>query len=126
MCPDLNNPHQKVLLSNYRELTLPKLRQLTLPAATREILGLDPAILSDGPRRPGSRSSLYCFTIRYRQSDSPTGIPHSANYGIKLAEHLKTLGVECELNYPGAPGIKHTDMFAYLMEKLHVTVPSKL
>jgi hypothetical protein len=27
--------------------------------------------------------------------------PHSANFGAGLAEKLKTLGVPCELNYPG-------------------------
>jgi len=49
--------------------------------------------------------------------------PHSANFGAKLAERLKSLGVECELNYPGAPDVKHPDMFAYLLEKLKA-VPS--
>ena len=73
---------------------------------------------------PGA-SPVYIFTIRYRQSQSPTKPPHFVNYGIKLAVHLKTLGAECELNYPGAPGITHPDMFAYLIEKLQVTVHSK-
>jgi acetyl esterase/lipase len=44
--------------------------------------------------------------------------PHSANFGLPLAEKLKKLGVECELNYPGAPGLKHPDLFGFLLEKL--------
>ena len=46
--------------------------------------------------------------------------PHSANFGAGLAEKLKTLGVPCELNYPGAPGVAHPDMFLFLTEQLQV------
>ena len=28
---------------------------------------------------------------------------HTANYGVKLQERLRSVGVECELVYPGAP-----------------------
>ena len=33
---------------------------------------------------------------------------HTSNFGVKLQEHCKSKGVECELVYPGAPasGIK--------------------
>lgn len=44
---------------------------------------------------------------------------HTANYGVKLQEKLQKLGVECELVYPGAPGIKHADVLAYFIEKLY-------
>jgi acetyl esterase/lipase len=44
--------------------------------------------------------------------------PHSANFGAGLAEKLKRLGVECELNYPGAAGVQHPDMFGFLLEQL--------
>lgn len=46
--------------------------------------------------------------------------PHSANFGLGLAEKLKTLGVEFEFNYRGATGIKHPDLFSFLTEKLNV------
>jgi acetyl esterase/lipase len=46
--------------------------------------------------------------------------PHSANFGAGLAEKLKTLGVPCELNYPGAPGVVHPDMFLFLTEQLQL------
>lgn len=43
---------------------------------------------------------------------------HTANYGVKLQEKLKSLGVECELVYPGAPDVKHKTIDAFLIEKL--------
>ena len=43
---------------------------------------------------------------------------HTANYGVKLQEKLGRLGVECELVYPGAPGVKHATAVAYLIDKL--------
>ena len=43
---------------------------------------------------------------------------HTANYGVKLQEHCKKIGVECELVYPGAPDVKHASIDAYLIEKL--------
>lgn len=46
--------------------------------------------------------------------------PHSANFGVGLAEKLKSVGIEHELNYPGAVGVKHPDIFGFLLEKLKV------
>lgn len=43
---------------------------------------------------------------------------HSANFGVKLQEHCKAAGVECELVYPKAPDVKHTSADAFLIEKL--------
>ncbi len=43
---------------------------------------------------------------------------HTANYGVKLQEKLRSLGVECELVYPGAPDVKHHGTDGYLIEKL--------
>ena len=43
---------------------------------------------------------------------------HTVNYGVKLQEHCRANGVECELNYPGAPDIKHASIAAYLIAKL--------
>lgn len=63
--------------------------------------------------------------------DSPVALgepwkdpPHSANFGAGLVEKLKTLGVEYEFNYQGAPGLKHPDIFGFLLEKLQVS-PAK-
>ena len=44
--------------------------------------------------------------------------PHSANYGVGLEPRLKALGLEYELNYTGAKGVKHPDLFGFLVEKL--------
>ena len=44
--------------------------------------------------------------------------PHSANFGAGLAAKLKSTGVEYEFNYPGAPDVKHPDIFGFLLEKL--------
>ncbi len=43
---------------------------------------------------------------------------HSANFGVKLQEKLRSVGVECELVYPGAPDVKHRQVFDYLVDKL--------
>ena len=43
---------------------------------------------------------------------------HTSNYGVKLQEKLQSLGVECELVYPGAPDVKHANIDAFLIEKL--------
>jgi acetyl esterase/lipase len=43
---------------------------------------------------------------------------HSANFGVGLLEKLKSVGVECELVYPGAKDVKHKDVREYLGERL--------
>lgn len=43
---------------------------------------------------------------------------HSANFGVGLAEKLKSTGVPYELVYPGAPEVKHPEARDYLVEKL--------
>ncbi|MEA3210185.1 MAG: hypothetical protein QOE70_3242 [Chthoniobacter sp.] len=43
---------------------------------------------------------------------------HTANYGVKLQEKLRSVGVECELVYPGAPEVKHPKAEDYLIDKL--------
>lgn len=43
---------------------------------------------------------------------------HTANFGVKLREKLRSVGVPCELVYPGAPDVKHAQVHDYLIEKL--------
>lgn len=43
---------------------------------------------------------------------------HTANYGVKLQERLRDVGVECQLVYPGAPEVKHPTAQDYLIAKL--------
>ena len=43
---------------------------------------------------------------------------HTSNFGVKLQEHCKANGVECELVYQGAPDVKHATAQAFLIEKL--------
>jgi acetyl esterase/lipase len=43
---------------------------------------------------------------------------HSANFGVKLQEKLRGLGVECHLVYPGAPDVKYRDIPEFLIAKL--------
>ena len=44
---------------------------------------------------------------------------HSANFGVKLHERLKQLGVDAEVVYPGGPQPRHETPFAFLIEKLN-------
>jgi acetyl esterase/lipase len=50
-----------------------------------------------------------------RNQEDPT---HTANFGVKLQEKLRSVGVECELVYPGAPDVKHPQLPDFLIEKL--------
>jgi acetyl esterase/lipase len=43
---------------------------------------------------------------------------HTSNFGVKLQEKCKSVGVACELYYPGASNIQHTNTASYLIEKL--------
>jgi acetyl esterase/lipase len=43
---------------------------------------------------------------------------HSANFGVKLQEKLRSVGVSCELVYPGAPDVKHPSAPSFLIERL--------
>jgi len=43
---------------------------------------------------------------------------HTANFGVKLQEKLRSVGVPCELVYPGAPDVKHPQVHDYLVDKL--------
>ncbi|MBI1375618.1 MAG: alpha/beta hydrolase fold domain-containing protein [Phycisphaera sp.] len=43
---------------------------------------------------------------------------HTANFGVKLQEHCNEIGVPCELNYPGAPDVKHATTTDYLIDTL--------
>lgn len=43
---------------------------------------------------------------------------HTSNFGVKLQEHMREAGVECELFYPGAPNIEHRTVTEYLIDRL--------
>ena len=43
---------------------------------------------------------------------------HTSNYGVKLQERCRQVGVPCELVYPGASEVKHANSAAYLIETL--------
>lgn len=43
---------------------------------------------------------------------------HTANFGVKLREKCQSVGVPCELVYPGAPDVAHETASAYLIAKL--------
>ncbi len=50
-----------------------------------------------------------------RDEKDPT---HTANFGVKLQEHCRSLGVGCDLMYPGAKDIAHATAQDYLIAKL--------
>lgn len=43
---------------------------------------------------------------------------HTSNFGVKLQERCESLGVPCELFYPGAPDAKHATVQDYLIGRL--------
>jgi hypothetical protein len=48
---------------------------------------------------------------------------HSANFGLKLQEKLRTLPLECHLMYPGATGVPYSDPIQFLIAKLKAGKP---
>ena len=43
---------------------------------------------------------------------------HTSNFGVKLQDHCKSQGVDCELVYPGLPNVKHENPTAFLISQL--------
>ena len=43
---------------------------------------------------------------------------HTANFGLKLKERCTSVGVDCELVYPNAPGVRHATTSDYLIDRL--------
>lgn len=43
---------------------------------------------------------------------------HTVNFGVKLQERAKELGVVCEVVYPGAPKVEHPDVRSFLLKQL--------
>ena len=43
---------------------------------------------------------------------------HTANFGVKLKERCDELKVPCEFVYPGAPNVKHQEVYEYLYDQL--------
>lgn len=43
---------------------------------------------------------------------------HTSNFGVKLQEKLRSVKVDCELVYPGAPEVRHAQIHDYLIAKL--------
>lgn len=43
---------------------------------------------------------------------------HTANFGVKLQEHCREIGTECELAYPGAPDVKQATIDKYVIDAL--------
>jgi len=50
---------------------------------------------------------------------------HTANFGVKLQEKCRAVGVQCELMYPGAPDAKHRTVSEYLIEMLKADAQKK-
>lgn len=55
-----------------------------------------------------------------KEQKDPT---HTSNYGVKLQERLRSLGVKCELVYPNAPDVKHQAVQDYLIDTLKAAKP---
>ncbi len=55
------------------------------------------------------------FVQHIERRNCPT---NTSKFGVKLKEHCKVNGVECEPFYQGAPDAKHTSSQDFLIEKL--------
>ena len=70
----------------------------------------DPPIYMNYPRQKSPPSAG-------QKEPDPT---HSAMYGVKLAERLKSAGVEVVLTYPGSKDSKYGSPTKFLIDKLNV------
>jgi acetyl esterase/lipase len=50
-----------------------------------------------------------------KEQTDPT---HTSNFGVKFQEQCKSVGVDCEFYYQGAPDVKHITAASYLIAKL--------
>jgi hypothetical protein len=50
---------------------------------------------------------------------------HSANFGVKLEERLRELKVACELVYPDAPAVQHSDLAAFVIATFKAPSPAR-
>ncbi len=50
---------------------------------------------------------------------------HTANYGVKLQEKLKSVGVPCELVYAGAPNVTHKQPVLFMIATLKAPAKTK-
>jgi acetyl esterase/lipase len=57
-----------------------------------------------------------------KEQKDPT---HTANFGVKLQERVRSVGVECELVYPGTPEVKHPSIPEAIIDKLTNTPAAK-
>ncbi len=48
---------------------------------------------------------------------------HSSNFGVKLQEKMKEVGVECQLMYLGAPEPEYADPVDFLIARLKKPTP---
>ncbi len=67
---------------------------------------------------PGDPSIYLIYSSAPALGQPQVDPTHTANYGVKLQEKCRSVGVECELVYPGAPGVKHKTVDEFLIEKL--------
>ncbi|TWT30210.1 alpha/beta hydrolase fold protein [Posidoniimonas corsicana] len=62
---------------------------------------------------------IYLFyTTKPAMGEKTKDPTHSSNFGVKLDERLRELGVSSELAYPGAPGVEHATVADYLIHHL--------
>ena len=63
--------------------------------------------------------SVYLLYTSAPGIGKPQGDPtHTSNYGVKLQERCKEVGIGCELVYPGAPEVKHPAIADFLIDVL--------
>jgi acetyl esterase/lipase len=94
-----------LLIAN-RDKVLPWIKEYSpIELVTKD----DPPIYLDYPNQKTA-------PLLGKQEADPT---HSAMYGVKLAEQLKSVGVECVLSYPGQEDKKYGSITRFLIEKLN-------
>ncbi len=106
--PNNNYGHHAFLLPNYEDFIAK--REELLPFINE----FSPYVLVTDKAPP-----VYLFYDSLPAMGQPAkDPPHSANFGLGLAEKLRTLGVKFEFNYPGSKELRHPDIFGFIVEEL--------
>ena len=86
---------------------------MTTSDAPRQVEREAPQLLRDDPHWYKD-AIIYQLHVKAFNDSTNDGVGDFAG----LAEKLKSAGVNYELNYRGAPGVKHADVRSYLVETL--------
>lgn len=72
---------------------------------------------------PGDPPVFLCYTVAPAIGKKQKDPTHTSNFGLKLHEKLKSIGVESHLMYPGVAPAPYADPVQFLIAKMRLSQP---